>query len=77
VSAFEQIRLYSRTDIAVSLRLLRAFNDIAVSTPDPKFRRLLVEHGARTVAGCAGNFDEENLKELRARQGVLESLNAS
>ena len=34
-SAFEQIRLYSQTDMAVSLRLLRALGDIAVSTPDP------------------------------------------
>jgi uncharacterized membrane protein len=76
VSAFEQIRLYARTDIAVSLRLLRAFNNIAVSTSDPKFRRILVEYGARTLANCAENFDEENLKELRARQAALESLNA-
>ena len=76
VSAFEQIRLYARTDIAVSLRLLRAFSDIAVSTSDPEFRHILVEHGARTLADCADNFDEENLKELRARQAALESLNA-
>ena len=76
VSAFEQIRLYSRSDIAVSLRLLRAFNDIAVSTPDLKFRRVLAEHGARTVADCMDNFDEENLKELRARQTTLESFTA-
>ena len=76
VSAFEQIRLYARTDIAVSLRLLRAFNDVAASTSDPKFRRILVEHGAQTVADCAENFDGENLKELRVRQAALESLNA-
>jgi uncharacterized membrane protein len=74
VSAFEQIRLYSKTDIAVSLRLLRALNDIAVSTSNPKYRRILAEHGARTVADCAGNFDEENLKLLRARQATLESF---
>jgi uncharacterized membrane protein len=76
VSAFEQIRLYARTDIAVSLRLLRAFSDIAVSTSDPEFRHILVGHGARTLADCAENFDQENLKELRARQAALESLNA-
>ena len=34
-SAFEQIRLYARSDVAVSLRLLRALADIAVTTPDP------------------------------------------
>jgi uncharacterized membrane protein len=75
VSAFEQIRLYSKTDIAVSLRLLRALNDIAVSTSNPNHRRILTEHGAR-VADCTGNFDEENLKLLRARQATLESFSA-
>jgi uncharacterized membrane protein len=32
VSAFEQIRLYSKTEIAVGLRLPRALNDIEVVT---------------------------------------------
>jgi len=77
ISAFEQIRIYSKTDIAVSLRLLRAFNDIAASTPDVEFRRILAEHGARTLADCAPNFDEDNCKELRARQAALESFIAS
>src|SRR5271157_2625049 len=43
--AFEQIRMYSKTDVAVSLRLLRALGDIASSTPDPEFHRIVVEHG--------------------------------
>lgn len=30
-SAFEQIRMYAKTDIAVSLRLLRALGDIAIN----------------------------------------------
>ena len=47
-AAFEQIRMYSKTDVAVSLRLLRALGDIAASTPDPEFRRMLVERGMRT-----------------------------
>jgi uncharacterized membrane protein len=76
VSAFEQIRMYSRSDVAVSLRLLRAFNDIATSTPDPEYRRILVEHGMRTVAGCAQSLDAENMRELRARQAALESFAA-
>ncbi len=71
-AAFEQIRDYSKADMAVSLRLLRALNDIAASTPDPEFRRILAEQGARTVAGCAEEFDEEPLRELRARQAALE-----
>ena len=75
-AAFEQIRMYSKTDVAVSLRLLRALGDIAASTPDAEFRRILVERGMRTVAGCAEKLGEEELKELRARQASLESFTA-
>ena len=75
-AAFEQIRMYAKTDVAVSLRLLRALDDIAASTPDPEFRRILVEQGMRTVAGCAEKLGEEELRGLRARQAALESFNA-
>jgi uncharacterized membrane protein len=72
-AAFEQIRMYSKTDVAVSLRLLRALNDIATSTPDSEFRRMLVERGLRTVTGCAEKLGQDEMKELRARQAILES----
>jgi uncharacterized membrane protein len=72
-AAFEQIRMYSKTDVAVSLRLLRALGDIAASTPDAVFRRILVDHGMRIMAGCAERLGEEELKDLRARQMALES----
>jgi uncharacterized membrane protein len=75
-AALEQIRMYSKTDVAVSLRLLRALGDIAASTLDPEFRRILVEQGMRTVAGCAEKLGEEELRELRARQAALESFTA-
>jgi uncharacterized membrane protein len=75
-AALEQIRMYAKTDVAVSLRLLRALGDIAASTPDAEFRRILVEQGMRTVAGCAEKLGEEELKELRARQASLESFTA-
>jgi uncharacterized membrane protein len=70
-AAFEQIRMYSKTDVAVSLRLLRALGDIAVSTPDPEFRRILAERGRRVLAGCAEKLGEEELRDLRARQAAL------
>ena len=70
-AAFEQIRMYSKTDVAVSLRLLRALGDIAASTPDPEFRRILVEHGMRIVSGCAERLGEEEMRQLRARQTAL------
>jgi len=72
-AAFEQIRMYSKTDVAVSLRLLRALGDIAASTPDAEFRRMLVERGMRVVAGCAEKLGEEELQGLRARQSEIES----
>jgi len=75
-AAFEQIRMYSKTDVAVSLRLLRALGDIAASSPDPEFRRILIEHGMRTVAGCAEKLSEGELRALRARQAALASLTA-
>ena len=75
-AALEQIRMYSKTDVAVSLRLLRALGDIAASTSDPEFRRILVEQGMRTVAGCAERLGGEELRELRARQAALESFTA-
>ena len=76
-AAFEQIRMYSKTDVAVSLRLMRALRDIATSTPDPEFRQILVERGLRTVAGCAEKLGEEEMRELRGRQGMLEGLVAT
>jgi uncharacterized membrane protein len=72
--AFEQIRLYSRTDMAVSLRLLRALGDIAISTPDPQYRRTLAERGRRIVAGCAEKLGEQELREMRVRLAALEGL---
>jgi uncharacterized membrane protein len=70
-SAFEQIRMYSKTDVAVSLRLLRALGDIAAATPDPEFRRILNERSLRILSGCAENLGEHELKHLRARQSTL------
>ena len=52
-TAFEQIRHYSASDIAVSLRLLRALDDIASTCHDPGIIEPLVVRGRRIVAGCA------------------------
>ena len=73
-AAFEQIRLYSQTDMAVSLRLLRALGDIAISTPDPSYRRTLAERGRRIVAGCAEKLGEQELREMRVRLSALQGL---
>ena len=76
-SAFEQIRLYARSDVAVSLRLLRALGDIAATTPDAAYRRILVERGRRIVAGCEGQFGAGELGEMRSRMAALDELLAA
>ena len=76
-SAFEQIRMYSKADIAVSLRLLRALGDVSSTCRDPGFRRLLVERGQRVVAGCSAHIGIENTQALLARLRVLETLSTN
>jgi uncharacterized membrane protein len=73
-SAFEQIRLYSRSDVAVSLRMLRALGDIAWTNLEPPFRRALYEEGRRIVEGCAEKLGEEELRPMRTRLSALEKL---
>jgi uncharacterized membrane protein len=75
-SAFEQIRMYSKGDIAVSLRLLRALGDIAVATPDATLRKMLFERGKRVVDGCAERIGSEELKPLLVRLTGLKSIAA-
>jgi uncharacterized membrane protein len=70
-SAFEQIRMYAKADVAVSLRLLRALGDIATGAP-PSHRHLLVEFGRRIVSGCAERLTEVEMRRLRARLTALE-----
>lgn len=73
-SAFEQIRVYSKTDVAVSLRMLRALNDIASTLPDPQSCRCLIAMGRRIVASGAQNLSEEEIVEMRARLASLENI---
>jgi len=71
-AAFDQIRLYAQSDVAVSLRLLRALDDIASTIADPAARRHLAERGTRIVAGCAVRLDEHELGDLRLRLASLQ-----
>jgi uncharacterized membrane protein len=73
-SAFEQIRLYSKSDVPVSLRLLRALSDIAWTNPEPEFRRTLYEEARRIVDGCAEKLGEYELRPMRERLSALEKL---
>jgi uncharacterized membrane protein len=72
-TAFEQIRHYSESDIAVSLRLLRAFDDIARTAEEVDLRIALVERARRVVAGCTGQLANDEIARLQRRLAVLES----
>ena len=72
-TAFEQIRHYAVSNVAVSLRLLRAFDDIASTTPHAELKRPLLERARRVVAGCAGSLPEDELAKLQQRLKALEA----
>ena len=72
-TAFEQIRHYSTSDAAVSLRLLRALEDIVFTVDDRETRARLFARGQRIVAGCAGHVGATDLEKLQQRLGVLEN----
>jgi len=70
--AFEQIRHYSVSDAAVSLRLMRALADISSTTSDPAIRTRLLERGKRVIDGCASQIQEFEIQRLRTRLALLE-----
>jgi uncharacterized membrane protein len=72
-TAFEQIRHYAAADVAVSLRLMRAFNDIAGATVHGDQRRLLLERARRVVTGCSGHLPKDELVKLQQRLEVIEA----
>lgn len=71
--AFEQIRHYAAADAAVSLRLMRAFGDIATTVSDPALHKILAERGRRVLAGCEGKIEDGDLQRLRRRLSLLEA----
>ena len=76
-SAFEQIRHYAAADIAVSLRLLRAFRDIASATEHDDLRIKLIDRAKRVAAGCTGHLPENDLIKLQQRLKALETMIAA
>jgi len=72
-TAFEQIRHYSASDIAVSLRLLRAFGDLGGSTAEQHLRDVVLSRAARVVASCTDRLPKDDLGKLRERMGSLEA----
>jgi len=72
-TAFEQIRHYAAADIAVSLRLMRAFTDIASATQHSDIRMALLARAQRVTAGCAGHLPKDELVKLQQRLAALET----
>jgi uncharacterized membrane protein len=72
-TAFEQIRHYAVADVAVSLRLMRAFDDIASTTQHADLRTKLIERARRVAARCAGHLPEDDLVKLKQRLAALET----
>ena len=71
-TAFEQIRHYGKTDIAVSLRLLRAFDDMVLAGVSQKELRSLIDRARRVVEGCELNLPKDEVSPLRLRLAKLE-----
>jgi uncharacterized membrane protein len=76
-SAFEQIRHYAAADIAVSLRLLRAFHDIASATGHGDLRSTLCERAKRVVDASAEHLHKDELVRLQQRLTAFEALIAA
>jgi len=72
-TAFEQIRHYAATDVAVSLRLLRALRDIAGTTEHADLRARLLDRAGRVMTGCAEHLPKDELARLQQRFAALET----
>lgn len=58
----------------MSLRLLRAFGDVAFAAEDPDHRQALVAMGKDVVAGCGEKLTDLELRDVQIRATALESL---
>lgn len=70
-TAFEQIRHYAAGDVAVSLRLLRAYADIAGTLREPLLHDVLRRRADAVLAGCEARLPATDLARLRARATAL------
>jgi uncharacterized membrane protein len=70
-TAFEQIRHYGAGDVAVSLRLLRAYADIAGTVREPALRDVLRRRAQAVIAGCEGRLPESDMARLRDRAALV------
>jgi uncharacterized membrane protein len=70
--AFDQIIAYGKSDMAVSLRLMRALYDVSGVTNYPPYLQAVRNHAQRVAKGVSTCFDAEVCVELLDRQSVIE-----
>jgi uncharacterized membrane protein len=73
-TAFEQIRHYAASDLAVSLRLLRAMSDIGRTVQRSDIRAALLVRARRVVDGWNAALGELPTAQLRQRLTSLERV---
>jgi uncharacterized membrane protein len=75
--AFSQIAHYARADFAVSLRVLRALDDVAKVTRDPRYLDALRARAEAVAKECLGSLPAESHAEVGIRlDAVLERARA-
>jgi uncharacterized membrane protein len=65
--AFDQLRQYGKTDMAIALRVVRAIGDVAEAVTDPAGRARLAVHLAWVERAVGAAFSQEDLDELQHR----------
>jgi len=69
---FEQLRQYTRTDMAVSLRIMRVLGEVASVTRHPVARARLALHGRLIDDAMRATFAPVDCEELGRRRAILE-----
>ena len=73
-TAIEQIRAYGKSDVAVSLRLLRLLQDVASTVENETLRQRVIERGAGVVEGARAHMSPADVLLLQQRLRVLQQL---
>jgi len=77
-TAIEQIRAYATGDAAVSLRLLRMLQDLAITTPNTApnaaLRAEMFIRGVGVVEGCKPHLPPADIQRLAIRLKNLEKI---
>jgi uncharacterized membrane protein len=75
--AFNQLRQYGRSDMAVCLRLVRALTEIALATDHPPHQARALYHARLVQSSLSPSFPEADREELAHRMRTLEAIVAS